>query len=125
SQKYLALAPDLPPAQQAAAPAPPASADAPAAGAEFSMEVPPPAAEPSVEMLNLKPPTPAAVPDAALRSGSHELDMNEWESMLSVDSPPAAAEAPISMEVSAAPIEMPVEAAPIEIAVEAPVAEFA
>ena len=107
SQKYLALAPELPPA--GAAPAAkteqPVAESAPAA-AEFSMEVPTPAAEPSVEMINLAPPATAEIP-AAERSGSHELDMDQWESMLSVDTPPA--EASISMDVSAPPMmEMPV-----------------
>lgn len=121
SAKYLALAPELPPAEApAAAPEP----SAPAA-AEFSMDVPVHAEEPSVEMLNLAPPA-AAEPPPAERSGSHELDMNQWESMLSVDSSApvqaAATEAPISMEVtgevSPPAMEMPVEAAPIEMSVE-------
>ncbi len=123
SQKYLALAPELPPAQSSTAVAEAPAAEAPAA-AGFSMEVPAPA-EASVEMINLAPPAPAEPPPAE-RSGSHDFDMDQWESMLSVDAgtaaPPAPTqEAPISMEVPPA-IEMPVEAAPVEMAVEAPAA---
>lgn len=121
SQKYLALAPELPPAQVAAPPTP----EAPAA-AEFSIEAAVPApAEPTVEMSNMAAPAPVEPPPAE-RSGSHDFDMDQWESMLSVDSaasaPPAPAQAaPVSMEV--APAEMAVEAAPIEMEVAPPVAE--
>ncbi len=124
SQKYLALAPELPPTQAS----PTSAVEAPAveapAVAEFSMEAPAPA-EASVEMINMATPAPVEPPPAE-RSGSHDFDMDQWESMLSVDSataasPAAPQEAPISMEVAPA-IEMPVEAMPIEMAVEAPAA---
>ncbi|MCU1308284.1 MAG: Tetratricopeptide repeat protein [Acidobacteriaceae bacterium] len=90
----------------------------------FSVDVTPPDA-PAVNLLNLSQAAPAEIPAVpepvafeapAAAAASHELDVDQWESMLSVDEPPPAAAAPadvpaISMEVETPAFEMSVEAA--------------
>ncbi len=100
--KYLAMVPE------GAAPASVAVEDAPA----FDMPVDMPAEEAPAISMEVAPPAFEAssvamevpVPQA---SASHEVNLDEWESMLSVEAPSAEAAA-VTMDVSA-----PAEAAPV------------
>ncbi|MCU1309036.1 MAG: Tetratricopeptide repeat protein [Candidatus Angelobacter sp.] len=121
--RYLQATPDASVAQAASAVMEPEAAVAEDYG--FSVDVTPPEA-PAVNLLNLTQAAPAEIPAVpepvafegpATAAASHELDVDQWESMLSVDEPPpaaaAAAEVPvISMEVEPPAMEMNIEAAP-------------
>jgi pilus assembly protein FimV len=103
----------------------------PAVGGDFGFTVEVPAPEaPAVNLLNLSQAAEPAAPEPVVAAAaSHELDVDQWESMLSVDEapPPSAAEAAsISMEVEAEPTEMVVEVpeeSPAEFEVSPPSAD--
>lgn len=94
--------------------------EAPAMAAEISVDVPTPAPVMEAAMPPVAEPAPVAAAE------SHEIAVDDWESMLSVEAPPAAAaapEAPIGFEVSvptpAADAPAPEFAMPVEAAAEA------
>ena len=115
ASNYLAM--PSAPAEEAA---PAEMADAAAAGAFMAVESAAPATAAAVEEMPVVMETP--VPAEAEKSGSHEIALDDWESMMSVEAPPEAATAapPIAMEVT--PVEAPPaaepEAAPAEFAFE-------